>query len=59
MDPKNYSRLAVVIFAVIALLQLVRGFWHGRSHCRIPCGHDGVAWPERIAEVGDYDGRPL
>ena len=24
MDPKNYSRLAAVIFAVIALLQLIR-----------------------------------
>jgi hypothetical protein len=24
MDPKNYSRLAAVIFAIIAVLQLVR-----------------------------------
>jgi hypothetical protein len=24
MDPRNYSRLAAVIFAIIALLQLVR-----------------------------------
>ena len=56
MDPKNY--LAAVIFAVLALLQLVRVrlAWEIALNAvavpllvngiaAFPCGHDGVVWP--------------
>jgi hypothetical protein len=36
MDPKNYSRLAAVIFGVIAVLQLVRVF---------------LAWDDRVQRL--------
>jgi hypothetical protein len=67
MDPKSYSRLAAVILAVMALLQLVRVLlaWEIALNVPIPLFVSGIAafvavmmvWRERIAEVGDYDVR--
>lgn len=67
MDPKSYSRLAAVILAVMALLQLVRVLlaWEIALNVPIPLFVSEIAafvavmmvWRERIAEVGDYDVR--
>jgi hypothetical protein len=67
MDPKSYSRLAAVILAVMALLQLARVLlaWEIALNVPIPLFVSGIAafvavmmvWRERIAEVGDYDVR--
>jgi len=67
MDPKSYSRLAAVILAVMALLQLVRVLlaWEIALNVPIPLFVSGIGafvavmmvWRERIAEVGDYDVR--
>ena len=45
MDPKNYSRLAAVIFAIIALLQLVRVLlaWEIALNVPIPLFVSGIA----------------
>ena len=63
MDPRNYARLAAIIFVVIALVQLLRVLfaWEitlngARSFvCErdrlFSCGYDGVAWIWRVAQV--------